>query len=326
MNLQSLFSGLKVGDLFPQKKEIISFPHTTKVSEFLTKLESASILSAPILDDDQKTIGIVDVLDIVLFIIGLFPKEVPWDNLDENELRKVLQSGSQFDNTPISELLELSHRIKQQYGHLITVTKSTPITKLLDMFYLGIHRVLVLDDKGVVENVISQSDLLHILGQCLPFLEERERKILVKDFGLSSELTTVKMDTKTIQVLSMMQTNIDLPILSAVPIVDIDGNLVANFSASNLKGLRQTTFISLLLPVMTFLTIQQETEDFQTNLTRFKSVHPIVCDMDTTFECVVERMVAHRIHRLWIVQDKRPIGVISIGDVFRLLLPWTDKK
>jgi len=177
-------------------------------------------------------------------------------------------------------------------------------------------------------SVVSQSDLLNVLAQCLPYLDDSDKKKTVTELKLFNDsFFSVKADTKMISVLTThMQPNIDQPILSAVPVVDCDGNLIANFSASNLKGLRQTTFISLLLPVLAYLTIQPESTDFRRNLARFKSIHPVTCTPTTSFEVIVERMVAHRIHRLWVVEDNKPVGLISIGDVFKVFLPWTHSS
>jgi len=150
----------------------------------------------------------------------------------------------------------------------------------------------------------------------------------VKDLYLStsaSDLVSVNAETKTLSVLLRMQPDINKPLLSAVPIIDNEGNLIANFSASNLKGLRQHTFMSLLLPVLAYLTIQPESKDFRRNLSRFKSIHPVTCTAETSFEVAVERMVSHRVHRLWVVDDGKPIGVVSIGDVFKVFLPWASQ-
>jgi len=82
--------------------------------------------------------------------------------------------------------------------------------------------------------------------------------------------------------------------------------------------------MSLLLPVLAYLTIQPESKDFRRNLIRFKSIHPVTCGSDTSFEVAIERMVAHRVHRLWVVEDTKPVGVVSIGDIFKVFLPWTS--
>jgi CBS domain-containing protein len=292
----------------------------------LEKLDAANILSAPVINDKNEIMGIVDVLDIVLFVIGSFPKDIRLENLDEKELRKVMKTGSEFDQAEISTVWELSARFKSNYEHVFRVKRTTPVSKLLEMFYEGVHRVIVVDVDGhTALNIISQSDLLSILSQCLPYLDVKERTKPVNQLGLGTQkLASVSTDTKTITVLSKMQPDVDKPIFSSVPIVDSEGRLVATFSASNLKGLRQTNFPSLLLPVLTFLTIQPESKQFLSNLGKFKSLHPIVCSSTSSFETLVEKMVAHKVHRLYVVEDNKPVGVISIGDVFKVFLPWAN--
>lgn len=322
-----LFEGLSVGDLFPETKEIVTFDLNTTVSKFLDKLETKGILSAPIVDNKNNIVGILDILDIALFVVGLYPKDLPTDNLSEDELRKVLATGGKFESTLLSSVLELSNEVKRSYDHVFIVQKSTSVMKLLEMFYSGVHRVLVLEEENSVAiNVVTQSDLMNLLAQCLPFLEEETKKKTVRQLSLDTKnLVTVTADTKAFTAICRMQYHVQKPFLSAIPIVDCSGHLLANFSASNLKGLRQTTFMSLLLPIFVYLIMQTETNEFKRNLTRFKSIHPVVCDPSTTFESVVERMVAHKVHRLWVVEDEKPIGVISIGDLFKVFLPWTSQ-
>jgi predicted transcriptional regulator len=117
---------------------------------------------------------------------------------------------------------------------------------------------------------------------------------------------------------------------------------VASFSASNLKGLQkvrettcslkpfiltflQSSFVGLLLPVLAFLTLQPESGNFLSNLSKFKSLHPVICTRDATFETVVERMTAHKVHRLWVVENDKPLGLIAISDIFKIFIPWANK-
>jgi len=323
MDLEALFEGLTVGDLFPYKRDILTFSSEVTVAKFLTKLDEYGILSAPILNSDLEIIGICDMLDIVLFIIDLFPKNLPLENLNENELRKVMSTGGKFENTTIREVLQLSNEIRGNHKRIFTVKCSTPLNKLMEMFYQGVHRVLVIEEKNSSSNnVISQTDLLRELAKCLPFLDEKEKAKTVDQLhlGSSKDLISTNCDAQTLSVLVRMAKP---PILSALPIVDSEGHLVATFSASNIKGLREPNFISLLLPVLAYLTVQPESFDFRRNLARFRAIHPVTCSPETSFESLVERMVAHGVHRLWVVRDGRPVGVVSAGDVFRVFLPWT---
>jgi len=277
-------------------------------------------------NEKNHIVGIVDVLDIALFVIGLFPKDIPVENLNASELRKVMETGSHFEQTEIATVLELSLKFKQNYEHMFRVKTTLPLTKLMEMFYEGVHRVIIVDEDGTTAlNIVSQSDLLRILSQCLPYLDNKEATNTVNELALgTSQVVSVSSDAKTISVLATMQPDVDRPILSAVPVVDSKGRLVAVFSVSNLKGLRETNFTSLLLPVLTFLAVQTESKNFLSNLGKFKSLHPITCSPNSTFETLVEKMVTHKVHRLLVVEDNKPVGVISMGDLFKAFLPWAS--
>jgi CBS domain-containing protein len=82
----------------------------------------------------------------------------------------------------------------------------------------------------------------------------------------------------------------------------------------------------LLLNVLDFLDMQPK-KPFTVALQNYKSRHPITTRADMTFEYVVMKMTASRIHRLWIVDDEnKVIGVISVGDIFKVFLPWANVK
>lgn len=73
------------------------------------------------------------------------------------------------------------------------------------------------------------------MGQ-VPNTQRNERKKSLAELGIGARegLTSVYKDEKVIDVLRKMNQTLRKPV-SAVPIVDSDGKLIANFSASNLK-------------------------------------------------------------------------------------------
>lgn len=64
----------------------------------------------------------------------------------------------------------MHRKFDQSLEDIFPVTLETPIEKLVDMFYLGVHRVPVIGNDGTVINVISQSDFLQVVAQSLPVL------------------------------------------------------------------------------------------------------------------------------------------------------------
>jgi len=102
-----------------------------------------------------------------------------------------------------------------------------------------------------------------------------------------------------------------------VAVVDDDGSLIGNFSASDLKGKGVTDygegsdpFGSLIMPVFQFLKHGG------------MSTFPVGTVKPTTaFSLVLLKLIAMRVHRLWVVdENSHPIGVITLTDVMQALL------
>mmetsp|Transcript_5269 Transcript_5269/g.7394 ORF Transcript_5269/g.7394 Transcript_5269/m.7394 type:complete len:337 (-) Transcript_5269:43-1053(-) len=329
ITLPPIYKDTLVRHIFPSVKSVVSLRNTDTVSDCLWRLTKEQLISAPVFDEKGKIIGIVDVLDFCLFAIGMFPKEVNLENLTEEQVEQVVSVGQKFQNSPVEDVLQLSYALKE-HQHVFYVTRDTPISRLLELFYGGVHRVAVTSasdeesaEKGLLLNVISQSDLLGVFAQTLPLMDKEARNKTVKDLQLGTrDLVTASHKKRAIDVLYKMNKWISKPIISAVPIVDDNGALVGTFSASNLKGITPSSFANLLLPVLQYLKWQPETS-FLASMQNAKSLHPVTVTEWSTFEEVVLKLAATRVHRLWIVDDdNKPIGVISLGDVFRVFLPY----
>jgi CBS domain-containing protein len=293
------------------------------VAECLKVLESQRLLSAPVLDEKTgEILGIVDTQSILLFILGIYPKEINRiEELTSEAFSTIIKTGKRFEQSPISHVIEVDKKFRPEIEHIFPVVKETPIQKLIDMFYLGVHRVPLIGEKGQLLNVISQSDLLRVLAECIPFLGELASKTL-KDLkiGTTPNLLKVNEDKIVLQVIAEMQRQK----VSAVPLVSKAGQITGTFSASNLKDTGIYNFGEMLVPVREYLTLQNmRTKPFLVSLQSQKSLHPITCKLDASFKHIVNQMVAMRLHRIWVVDDnEKPIGVISLGDLFQVFLPW----
>jgi len=96
-------------------------------------------------------------------------------------------------------------------------------------------------------------------------------------------------------------------LISAVPVVDEDGKIVASFSSTRLRGLSADQFGDLLLPIDQFLA------KYAANS------HVVTVSVDDTTETILQKMIgqeAHR-HRVWVVENGKPIGVVSMTDIMK---------
>jgi len=321
-----LFKDLTVRDIWPRGRELLLLKENEKVGDCLEKLDALQILSAPVLNSSGDLIGVIDVLDILYFVIEMFPKDIPLADLSPEDMKKVVESGSRFHNSTLKELIGTSG-VQPGNRHLFSVNRGSKIESVLELFYQGIHRVVVLGSDGKTPiNIISQSDMLHILTQCLPYLDENVRTQTIERLHMvksePSDLNIATTNMKAIEVVQKLNPRDNIP-HSAVPIVSPDGKLIANFSASNLRGINKNTFVSLLSPVLDFLSIMSDTGRFTSIIEKRKALYPLHCSRYTSFENVVIKMIAYHIHRLWVVENDKPVGVISIGDLFKIFIPWS---
>lgn len=183
-------------------------------------------------------------------------------------------------------------------------------------FYIGFFKrcsVAVSNDMDQIINVISQSDIIRFL---IPKMEDFNDLFdqTVSELGLGKHAAlTVRDNDPTIKALKLMHSQC----ISALAVVDEEGRLVGNFSASDLKGAVMTDddmandpFSSFLLPVMQFLK--------QGGMSHF----PVVsCTPQTTLQHILLRLMALRVHRLWIVDENQcPIGIVSLTDVMKAII------
>ena len=106
-------------------------------------------------------------------------------------------------------------------------------------------------------------------------------------------------------LLTRTETSLDFQAL-----VDRDGKLSGNWSASDVRGIYQEKLPAFL-------------EDAQSYLQTYspKSLTPVVVRGETTLLSAVTTLVENQLHRVYIIDDNyRPVGVLALSDVIRLVM------
>jgi len=194
------------------------------------------------------------------------------------------------------------------------VLLSYSLWQCIGLFQKGVHRVAVIGANGKTENVLTQTDIVRFL---ITKIDEHpwffDTTVKEMHLGLEKRIITCHQSAKAIKAFKLM----DEHKVSAVGVVDDRGRLVGNLSASDLKGQGiadwgqgADPFGTLQMPVMSFLQ--------QGGMTHF----PVgSCTSDTTFNFLLLKVMALRVHRLWVVDKKgKPISVISLTDVMQALI------
>jgi len=286
----------RVGDVWPQRDIIWVFSYC-KVDTALITMKEERILSLPVVNPlTNICIGVVDILDIALFVVSSFPtlENISFDNL------RWLQ------DTTVLEVMAFAKQFNFSSLPLFPFKVDTPILELMKTFSSGVHRVPVVDEKNKILNFISQSDLNRYLCENIYLCGENQNKN-VTELGLSAKVVVyARGDAIAIQALDIMARNR----LSALPVVDLDGDLIGNFSASDLRGMGPGDFVHLLRPIGQVLVLYNP-----------RSLFPLTCKPTDSLEHVMLKLAGAKVHRLWVVdENKKILGVIALTDVMKPFL------
>jgi len=183
---------------------------------------------------------------------------------------------------------------------------------LIEVFARGIHRAPIVSPQGNMMGLLSQSDVIAMLDK--PMREERlleeglgPKTLKELGLGVSEGIMTMSVTTQTILAFWVIYFNK----ISAIAVVDSEGRLLGNLSASDIRGIGGSArrFSSLLLPIGEFLQLDGP-EACRAAIT---------CTLDTTFEQVIALLARNKIHRVWVVDNDRPIGLVSLTDIMLVI-------
>lgn len=297
---------VKLAD-FVNRAEHVQVLDTNSTVEAAVKfLSEKNILSAPVVDAKTKDcVGIIDMLDIVHYIVRAAPEP---SQLHENYFKSLEMFGRVIALETVNYVLNASGR-----DPYVPIYHENPVTLLVSLFAKGIHRAPVLDANNKVINTTSQSDIVRYLAEHLHMGKAKAMgETPVSKLGLGANTPVVVFHDDS--VLKALQT-IKEKGVSAVGVVDEQGKLVGNFSASDLKGLYREQLPSLTLSVREYLKKHSP-----------KSLSPISTPKDATLMEVAKMLKENKLHRLWVLDENRkPAGVITLTDLMGLVENHRDE-
>jgi len=293
---------MTIADVWPTRP-IVWVSSTCNLEDTLQLLKIHKILSLPVVDlPKNECIGTVDVMDITLYLVATFPSV---DSITYEALNRMEWAGRKFlVDTTVGQVIAFSKTWNPSDLPNYPVKITTSLVQLLEIFSFGVHRVPVISDDNKVINFISQTDLLRFFSENLYLLGERGiGKKTLDELGIGrTSVYFVRSDAMTLLTLSV----ISAKKVSALPVLDKDtGKLVATFSASDLRGMGPEDLPHLLQPLLQFLATHN-----------LKSLYPLTCKVTDTFEYVMCKLAATKVHRVWVVDDNlQLVGVVSLTDV-----------
>jgi len=179
-----------------------------------------------------------------------------------------------------------------------SVPRNEPLLALINNFMKGrIHRVPIVGDDNHISGSVTQSDVVQFLFKN----EEHFHSVMKK--------TLKELDLEEGSVVSVIETQPLIKALSTIvetqftglAVIDSQGKLVGNVSASDVKGLSLETFNTLNLPIRDFVKHK-----------------PVCIQKGSTMRDVISKIVEYHVHRVFVVDDaNKLLNVISLTSVLK---------
>jgi CBS domain-containing protein len=290
---------------FLQAKEVHTVKETDTVEAVIKVLNENGIHSCPVVDENNKCVGVIDMLAIAKHIVLMCPRE---------DGEYILEVASRAIS-----LKKIGDLIVEHGTPFVPLDKSEPASMALEVFTGGcqIHRSPVLNHESEVIDSISQSDFIRWFHeQSDTYLKNLEIwDTPLAEAGLNhSSVTTVGSDERLIDVIQKMaDTN-----LYAVAVVDSDGKLVGNFSATDLKAICQENLPSFFVSVSDYLAKHSPTSLTSSGLS---------AGLDTnhaTLSSVLNYFGQYSHHRVWLVEDDKPVGLVTHTDLMTFAKSYSE--
>lgn len=373
--IRALLVGTSLQKLKTTVQTLTILRASATVDEALKALAAAKILSAPVVTPDEEgpegdekegplwpsdqpsTIeGFLDISEV----LTSFLKEVDMEQLLGMNLmgrmRYLEERGATFATKRLEELPDLgtdgdflhSSQAKSSLLELIMYALLDPKNRGMHGGAKSrnvVHRVALFDNQGRITSIISQTDIIKFLAHNTSDLGDIA-SASVESLGLvSNNVESIAPSLSAIEAMQRMAAKK----LSSMAVVDPNGNIMGNFSISEMRTIVAEHFGSLALPVAEFLALEHGQE-----YTSFNKVHEVqgeskagassghkfvtdrvarrrprtpgedvgqelvLCRRGSTLGEVINMLVKHRIHRVYVVDDEeKPIGIVTHTDILR---------
>lgn len=189
-----------------------------------------------------------------------------------------------------------------------------------------VHRLALYDQEGRLTTIVSQTDVIRFLLRHASELGPiKDKKVRDLGLGVPKEVFVVPGEMLALVAFQKMYK----AGFTAAGVIDKrTGVLVGNLSVADLRTLEFDHIGRLAVPVSEYLLLQKgvrRTARAESGLNkgrRDSSTGQVLacCSPDSTFLDVIESMVLHCVHHVYVVTDEgMPIGMISPSDILDLL-------
>ncbi|KAJ4348235.1 cell separation during budding [Didymosphaeria variabile] len=273
----------------------------TSVEEATNLLIESGAPNVILLRQDKSSsvaIGTFDYSDLnsyLLLVVGLaHPDEGDVKSFDE-----LAKKGREGKPIPLKDVKELGRK-----EPLITLPASADLTKAMEVFGSGVHRVLVVKEGTTdVIGILTQLRLLQFFWdnrQSFPVVNQLYPS-LIKELNLGTQsVIAINGDKPLTDALELMNNEG----VTSLPVLDAQNNVIGNISLVDVRLLTKTTSLPLLRSsCIHFIGVILSERGVNDGKDSFPVFH---ITPYSTLAHTVAKLVATRSHRMWIVDAPSP--------------------
>jgi len=295
LKAESFLKSVPIKSIMKTERELITLSPDDSVEKALKTLSTNAITAAPVFDPyKQRIVGYLSVLDLCVWIVRTY-------NITKGDKQEI--DRGKVDSAFLKPIWNLLDTGMEQYW---PINQESSLETLINSYFKWrIHRTPVIDQNKIIGH-ISQSDVTAFLyNNANQFQKGFSKKLC--ELGLDTgPILSIPKGRPLIQVFNeLLETK-----FTGLAILDEQGRLYNNISASDLKGITKETFFNLETPIEQIIRGK-------------KKLPPVTCTKDDTIENVIKIMVDYKVHRIYVVDDKqRPTNVITHTTIMKLFFTY----
>jgi CBS domain-containing protein len=305
----SLLQTTTIGSVETGKKSLIVVKASDSVEETLAVFKKNNILSAPVQDKNGQYLGIINAVDLVTAIVfqpifSEYDTDSKLQSISDATMKQIIQQKNAIFKEKVADFLGVSDESKT----LWVFNSQDSLNKLLDAFSVGVHRILVQRDQKSV-SFLSQTDILRFIRDFVskdakfsPVLKKSLKSLKLGGAQANKLITITPSSTALTGFRTMLQHNE----ITSIPIVDESGKFLDTLTVSDFRGMTADSLKYTLVSVDRFLA-----------QVRPQKRAPVTVTLDDTLADAITRILDGGVHRLWVVEGDRPVGVVSLTDIIR---------
>lgn len=299
--LLSFLKNMKVETLAnSQSRKVIAMSGGLNIPQAYDFMERHGISSAPVYDEEGRTVGTIDSSDLMAFILiserPSFLQEVLRSNYDKDPFAK-----------PVSAMIGASGR-----NQFTMVRAADTVYSLLQVFSLGRPSACVLDHEDMISWVVSQSSLLAFIDEYLSSAGVNLGRAQVVDLNIIvSKVPYVRETVKAGESF----VSLCIHQAQAAAVIDEKRHFVAEISSRCFRGLTKFNSAEFYLPIGRYMSEVHKASEKGWD-------EAVTCRATITFRELLDLIGSRKAHRVWVVEGRKNkvVGLITLTSIIRSLL------